>query len=91
MHNERHVRDSLERRRGELLQRRQRVALDLARANEPLSADSSDQAIQMENDQVLEAIGHAAVEEIRALEAALLRLDRKSRSEEHTSELQSPI
>ena len=61
-------------RRAELLIRRRRVDNDLARRNEPLVADSSDQAIQLENDETLQEIGEAARREIDAIDAALERL-----------------
>jgi DnaK suppressor protein len=61
-------------RRTELRQRRDRVGRDLARQNEPLSADSSDRAIQLENDEPLAAIGNAATRELGEIEAALHRI-----------------
>ena len=57
-----------------MLIRRRRVDNDLARRNEPLVADSSDQAIQLENDETLQEIGEAARREIDAIDAALERL-----------------
>jgi RNA polymerase-binding transcription factor DksA len=68
------IRQRLEARRQELATRRQRVDRDLARQNEPLTADSDDQAIQLQNDETLEAIGAAARSEIAAIDAALERL-----------------
>jgi RNA polymerase-binding protein DksA len=62
-------------RRAELLVRRRRVDNDLARRNEPLVADFSDQAIQRQNDEALEEIGDAARREIEAIDAALARLE----------------
>ena len=61
-------------RRTELRQRWDRVGRDLARQNEPLSADSSDRAIQLENDEPLAAIGNAATQELGEIEAALGRI-----------------
>jgi DnaK suppressor protein len=61
-------------RRAELLVRRQRVDHDLARGNEPLVADSSDQAIQLQNDETLQEIGDAARREIEAIDRALERM-----------------
>ncbi len=61
-------------RREELTTRRQRVARDLGRQNEPLAADFSDQATQVQNDEVLEAIGDSASQELEAIDAALERL-----------------
>lgn len=61
-------------RRAELLTRQRRVDNDLARRNEPLVADSSDQAIQLQNDETLQEIGEAARCEIQAIDEALERL-----------------
>lgn len=57
-----------------MLVRGRRVADDLARRREPLTPDSSDQAIQLQNDEPLQAIGTAAQEEIGAIDDALERL-----------------
>jgi RNA polymerase-binding protein DksA len=61
-------------RRAELLTRERRVDNDLARRNEPLVADSSDQAIQRQNDETLQEIGEAARWEIQEIDTALERL-----------------
>lgn len=66
---------SLVARRAELLERQTRVDRDLARRNEPLVADADDQAIQLQNDEALNAIGTAANDEIAAIDAALRRID----------------
>lgn len=63
-------------RRAELQQRSGRVDKDLARTLEPLSADSDDRAIQLENDESLQAIGQAAVREIIEIDVALDRIAR---------------
>ena len=68
------VRQQLIARRNDLTTRRRRVEHDLARRNEPLVADSSDQAIQLQNDEALQAIWDAAVNEIAAVNKALERL-----------------
>jgi RNA polymerase-binding transcription factor len=62
-------------RREELTTRRERIEHDLGRQNDPLTADSDDQAIQLQNDETLEAIGAAARDELAAIDAALLRLE----------------
>jgi RNA polymerase-binding transcription factor DksA len=69
------IRSRLLTRRGELRQRQERIGRDLARQHEPLSADSADRAIQLENDESLQAIGSAAVQEIEDIGTALSRLD----------------
>lgn len=72
------VRQRLMARRSDLTTRRQRVEHDLARGNEPLVADSSDQAIQVQNDEALQAIGDAAAREIAAINEALGRIEHGS-------------
>jgi len=61
-------------RRAELAERDERVDGDLGRRNESLSPDSEDRAIQTQNDEVLEAIGAGAREEIMEIDAALRRV-----------------
>lgn len=68
------IRTRLLTRRAELQQRQHRIGLDLSRQHEPLSTDSSDRAIQLENDESLQAIGHAAVDELEAIDTALERI-----------------
>jgi RNA polymerase-binding transcription factor DksA len=68
------IRARLLARRAELQQRRRRIGVDLSRQHEPLSRDSADRAIQLENDESLEAIGSAAVQEIEDIEVALNRM-----------------
>ncbi len=60
-------------RRDELLIRQRRVDNDLARRNEPLVADFSDQAIQRQNDETLTEIGEAARHYMRRLLAGMIR------------------
>jgi RNA polymerase-binding transcription factor DksA len=71
------VRERLLRRRTELLGRAQRVSADMRHEADPLSPDSSEQAIQRGNDDVLASIGEAAATELRHLDAALERLTEK--------------
>lgn len=63
-------------RRAELQQRRDRVDRDLSRQLEPLSHDADDRAIQLENDESLQAIGQAAVRELVDIDVALDRMTR---------------
>lgn len=63
-------------RRAELQQRKNRVSQDLSRQLQPLSGDSSDRAIQLENDESLQAIGEAAVSELADIDLALDRMAR---------------
>jgi DnaK suppressor protein len=71
------VRQRLLRRREELLGRAERVSADMRRDEEPLSPDSTEQAIQRGNDDVLASIGEAAATELQQLDAALERLAAK--------------
>ena len=70
------IRARLLARRAELQRRRHRVGEDLARQLEPLSSDASDRAIQMENDEPLQAIGQAAINEIADIDIVLERIAR---------------
>lgn len=70
------VRSRLLTRRAELQQRRQRIVGDLSRQHEPLSNDSEDRAVQLENDEPLQAIGNAALREVEDIDVALERLAR---------------
>lgn len=62
-------------RRQELATRASRAAADLRREHEPLSADFSEQAVQRENDEVLQGISDAAHDELLLIDRALKRLD----------------
>lgn len=64
----------LEARRQELAARASRAASDLRRENEPLSADFSEQAVQRENDEVLQGISDAAHDELLLIDRALRRM-----------------
>ena len=57
---------------GELERRRESIAGDLA---EPLYADSSDRAVEMEDDASLEAQAALVTREIASVERALLRIE----------------
>jgi DnaK suppressor protein len=72
--NSAQIRERLEQRRSELVHRSQRVERDLTRAGGPISADFSEQAVEVENDEALQAIGRAASVEIAEIDEALQRL-----------------
>jgi RNA polymerase-binding transcription factor DksA len=59
----------------ELRDRVRRVDADLRREREPLPADSAEAAVVRENDEVLEEIRRAALDELHAIGVALQRLD----------------
>ena len=69
------VRDQLVTRRAALEQRHSRIEHDLQRRNEPLVADSSDRAIQLQNDEALQAIEDATQAELVVIDEALQRLE----------------
>ncbi len=58
-------------RQQELQSRLSRIDVDLGRLKEQ---DSDDRATEMENDEVLEGLGQAGQEELRAIAAALTRI-----------------
>ena len=69
------LRQRLQARGAELRERVQRVRQDLGRETNPLPRDSSDAAIALENDEILEAIEDSALREINHIERALARMD----------------
>jgi DnaK suppressor protein len=48
---------------------------DVSHKNAPLSADWSEQAVERENEEVLEALGNASLEEISHINRALQRIE----------------
>lgn len=70
------VRQRLLRLREELKARQGRAERDLRHGAEPLVADAPDQAIQLQNDEVLREIDSAAVVEVAQIDVALSRLER---------------
>lgn len=62
-------------RRASLVQRHERVEHDLQRRYDPLVGDSADRAIQLQNDEALQAIDDATVDELSAIAEVLRRLE----------------
>ena len=62
-------------RAAELRDRLLRVRGDLKREREPLPRDSTDAAIAVENDEVLEALERSAARELELIDAALTRIE----------------
>jgi RNA polymerase-binding transcription factor DksA len=60
-------------RQQELMRRLGKIEQDL---NGLRSADSEEQAVEAENDEVLEGLGHAGQDELKAIEAAMVRIDK---------------
>ena len=69
------IRERLQARRAELRTRQARVERDRGHTEEPLVADFAEQALQTQNDAVLEGIDGAALAEIAEIDAALARMD----------------
>lgn len=69
------ARAALLRRRRELSQRERQDAAELAHAQEPLSADSEEQAAEVQNFAALESTREAALAELAAVSRALERID----------------
>jgi DnaK suppressor protein len=70
------VRQRLQRLREELKARQRRAERDLRHGAEPLLADAPDQAVQLQNDEVLREIDSAAVVEVAQIDLALARLEK---------------
>lgn len=69
------IRTALQARRRELRTRQVNVQRDRGHTEEPLVADFAEQAVQRQNDAVLEGIDEAALTEIAQIDAALARID----------------
>ncbi|AQZ50461.1 MULTISPECIES: TraR/DksA family transcriptional regulator [Martelella] len=67
-----HYKAVLETRQAEILKRLHRIDDDLGRTRDP---DSAERATEAENDEVLEEFGHVGSDELKALEAALQRIE----------------
>jgi DnaK suppressor protein len=70
------VKQALLARRSALRERHERVEADLQRRGDPLVADWSDRAAQLQNDEALQAIDDAAQDELAAIEEVLQRIGR---------------
>jgi DnaK suppressor protein len=69
------IRRRLLRLRQELKDRQGRAERDLKHGTDPLVADAPDQALQLQNDEVLRGIDSAAVVGVAGIDTALARLD----------------
>lgn len=65
----------LERRREELMERRERIARHTRHRDEPLPPDFAEQAVELENGETLVALDREVHAELRAIEQALRRLE----------------
>lgn len=73
--------NDLKNRQAELEIRLTKVKRDANHTNQAVSADSSEQAVERENDEVLEAIGEEAMHELVQIKHALERIDQGSYGE----------
>ncbi len=61
--------------KAELLARIESVIADVRHTDQPLTQDFAEQAVERENEEVMDAIGHASREEIAAIDRALARIE----------------
>lgn len=71
-------RAQLEALKTEMINRVNAIKKDISHVDEPLSADWAEQAVERENEEVLNALGNAARDELKQIQAALNRLDNHS-------------
>ena len=69
------VRQRLRTRKRELLERQGRISRKTRHRDEPLPQDFAEQAVELENQEVLEALDQEVGEEIRQIDQALARLE----------------
>ena len=69
------IREKLLERRTELKKRVDNIITDVTHADGPLPSDFAEQAVERENEEVLDALGEAGEAELRAISKALARID----------------
>lgn len=69
------IRQQLATRYDEIQQRLGRISLERRHTNQPLNADSEEQAIETENDQVLDALDDQIRAEMKQIEKIMTRID----------------
>jgi DnaK suppressor protein len=69
------VKHDLEQRKRDLESRIKSINADVSHTNQPLSADWSEQAVERENEEVLEALGNASQRELKQIIRALQRIE----------------
>jgi len=62
----------------ELDERLDKITDDVRHTDKPLDQDFSEQAVEVENDEVLDALGNAAREELEKIRQAITRIDEGS-------------
>jgi RNA polymerase-binding protein DksA len=73
--DEAEVRIALDARKSELLERHGRIARHTRHREEPLPQDFAEQAVELENQELLEALDVEVADELRQIERALERLE----------------
>ena len=76
MHENRMIKQRLSDRHTELARRLGRINQDVRHAKKPLEADFAEQAVERENDEVLDALGESLRAELALIEAAISRIER---------------
>jgi RNA polymerase-binding protein DksA len=76
MENYQPVKDDLQKRRSEILDRLHRVKKHLRHTDKPLEADFAEQAVERENDEVLEVLEKNMLDEIMQIDQAIFRIDK---------------
>jgi RNA polymerase-binding protein DksA len=69
------IKGVLERRRSDLMERRERIARHTRHREEPLPPDFAEQAVELENGETLVALDREVNTELREIERALRRLE----------------
>ncbi len=70
------IKKQLQQRQFQLESRVTAINDDVSHKNQPLSADWAEQAVERENEEVLEALGNASLDEIQKIKRALQRIER---------------
>jgi len=72
------IKEQLLQRQKELESRVTAINDDVCHKSQPLSSDWAEQAVERENEEVLEALGNASLVEIRNIKHAIQRIDQGS-------------
>jgi len=70
------IKEQLIQRQQQLESRVTAINDDVCHKKQPLSADWAEQAVERENEEVLEALGNASLDEIQKIKRALQRIER---------------
>jgi len=69
------IKQRLDKRKQELEERIGKISDDVRHVNRPVETDSAEAVVDHENDEVIDALGNAAVEELTAVNRSLQRLE----------------